>query len=64
MKICGEACCPGQQGFAEELSAVPLSFDIMPKMLKKGGYRTHMLGKVRAANYSGCLNDFYNFILC
>ena len=70
-KQCADGkCCPGQQGFAEELSSVPLSFvsrrppprpfpskvgqrnwsavprqEIMPAMLKRGGYKTHMLGK-------------------
>jgi hypothetical protein len=36
-KRCGDACCPGQQGYAEELSSVPLAFEIMPKMLKRAG---------------------------
>jgi hypothetical protein len=34
---CGDTCCPGQQGYAEELSSVPLAFEIMPKMLKRAG---------------------------
>jgi hypothetical protein len=36
-KRCGGTCCPGQRGYAEELSAVPLAFEIMPKMLKRAG---------------------------
>ena len=28
---------------AEELSSVPLVFEMMPAMLKRGGYMTHMV---------------------
>ena len=42
-KQCGDACCPGQQGYAEELSSVPLAFEIMPKMLKRGGCERTLL---------------------
>ena len=43
---------PGYGGFAEELSAVPLSFDILPKVLKRAGYATHMLGKWHLGHFS------------
>ena len=33
-------------GVEEERSAVPVSFAMLPKLLKTQGYRTHMLGKV------------------
>jgi hypothetical protein len=38
--------------FAEELSAVPASFDIMPKMLKRAGMSTHMLGKWHLGHFA------------
>jgi arylsulfatase A-like enzyme len=44
-RCAGGVCCPGQSGFAEELSSVPLAFEMIPAMLKRAGYRTHMLGK-------------------
>ena len=52
-KRCADGvCCPGQQGFAEELSSVPLAFEMMPAMLKRGGYKTHMLGKWHLGHYT------------
>lgn len=48
LKQCGNSCCPGYQAYPEELSSVPLSFEMMPAMLKRGGYTPHMLGKVGA----------------
>ena len=42
-KMCGHTCCPGQQGYAEELSSVPLAFEIMPKMLKRAGCKRNPL---------------------
>ena len=44
-KMCGAECCPGFQGYAEELSSVPRVFEMMPAMLKRAGYATAMLGK-------------------
>ena len=32
-------------GTAEELSGVPMSFDFIPKVLKKAGYVSHQVGK-------------------
>ena len=40
-------CFGYQKGVAEELSSVPRSFEMLPNVLKRGGYRTHMLGVLR-----------------
>ena len=34
-----------QLGVTEELSGVPMSFDFIPKVLKKAGYVSHQVGK-------------------
>eukprot|EP00041_Stephanoeca_diplocostata_P021628 m.506217 g.506217 ORF g.506217 m.506217 type:complete len:737 (+) comp21873_c0_seq4:28-2238(+) len=38
--------------FAEELSSVPLAFEMMPAMLKRGGYAAHMLGKWHLGHFT------------
>ena len=51
-RCAGGACCPGQAGFAEELSSVPLEFEMMPALLKRAGYLTHMLGKWHLGHFT------------
>eukprot|EP00729_Bicosta_minor_P023940 gene23940-8734_t len=70
LKMCKAGCCPGYMGYAEELSSLPSSFELMPAMMKRAGYSTHMLGKWHLGHFSQAhtpvgrgFDTFFGFLL-